>query len=70
MSEVQRRGRRGEQWVNMGREFRVTQSYSDSEAGERRVKNDVNEGIGEWGAVGETQISPECNPLAGRGILM
>ena len=29
-------------------------SYSDSEAGERRrVKNDVNEGIGEWGERGK-----------------
>ena len=54
----------------MGKYGPGVQSYSDSEAGERRVKNDVNEGIGEWGAVGETQISPECNPLAGRGILM
>ena len=51
MSEVQRRGRRGEQWiVNMGRQFRVTQTRWP---GERRVKNDVNEGIGEWGPVGE-----------------
>ena len=51
MSEVQRRGRRGEQWiVNMGRQFRVTQTQWP---GERRVKNDVNEGIGEWGPVGE-----------------
>ena len=50
MSEVQRRGRRGEQWVNMGRQFRVTQTQWP---GERRVKNDVNEGIGECGAVGE-----------------
>ena len=57
MSEVQRRGRRGEQWVNMGRQFRVTQTQWP---GERRVKNDVNEGIGECGAVGELwQTSPE-----------
>ena len=51
MSEVQRRGRRGEQWiVNMGRQFRVTQTQWP---GESRVKNDVNEGIGECGPVGE-----------------
>ena len=41
----------GEQWiVNMGRQFRVTQTQWP---GEGRVKNDVNEGIGECGPVGE-----------------
>ena len=34
----------------MGRQFRVTQTQWP---GERRVKNDVNEGIGECGPVGE-----------------